>query len=77
MSTINYLLSLIVDLCFPPLLITMKFHLQPKEISTVPTRTYGKGAFITMATKTLNNIQRQIKDPMINSFPQIDLMLSL
>ena len=47
------------------------------KISTVPTRTYGKGAFITMATKTLNNIQRQIKDPMINSFPQIDLMLSL
>ena len=44
------------------------------KISTV---LYGKGAFITMATKTLNNIQRQIKDPMINSFPQIDLMLSL
>ena len=38
------------------------------KIPTVTTTTYGKGTFITMATKTLDNIQRKIKDPMINTF---------
>ena len=38
------------------------------KIPTVTTTTYGKGAFISMATKTWNNTQSQIKDPMINTF---------
>ena len=38
------------------------------KIPAVTTATYGKGAFISMATKTWNNTQSQIKDPMINNF---------
>ena len=37
------------------------------KIPTVTTATYGKGAFISMATKTWNNTQSQIKDLMILS----------
>ena len=33
-----------------------------------PQRIHGKGAFISMATKTWNNIKSQIKDPMIHTF---------
>ena len=32
-------------------------------IPTLTTTTYGIGAFISMAAKTRNNIQRQIKVP--------------
>ena len=39
------------------------------KIPAVTTATYGKGAFISMATKTWNSTQSQIKDPMINNFP--------
>ena len=42
-----------------------KSHL---KIPTDTTTTYGKGAFVSMATKTWNNIQSQIKDPAINTF---------
>ena len=38
------------------------------KVLTVTTTTYGKGAFISMATKTWNNTQSQIKDFMINTF---------
>ena len=38
------------------------------KILTVATTTYGKGAFISMATKTWNNTQSQIKDFMIDTF---------
>ena len=38
------------------------------KIPAVTTATYGKGTFISMATKTWNNTQSQIKDPMINNF---------
>ena len=38
------------------------------KIPTVSTRTYGEGAFISMTTRTWNNIQTQIKDPRINHF---------
>ena len=38
------------------------------KIPPVTTTTYGKGAFIIMATKTWNNTQSYIKDPMINTF---------
>ena len=38
------------------------------KIPTIPTTTYGEGAFISMATKTWNNTQSQIKDPMMCSF---------
>ena len=41
-----------------------KSHL---KISTVIATTYGKGAFISMAKKTWNNIQSKIKDLMINT----------
>ena len=40
----------------------VKGHL---KIPTVTKTTYGKGAFISMATKTWNNTESQIKDPMI------------
>ena len=43
------------------------------KIPTDSTTTYGKGAFISMATKTWNNIQRQIIDPMMNLFSPIKL----
>ena len=42
-----------------------KVHL---KIPAVTTTTYGKGTFISMATKTRNNTQSQIKDPMLNTF---------
>ena len=38
------------------------------KILTVTTATYGKEAFINMATKAWNNIQSQIKDSMRNTF---------
>ena len=38
------------------------------KIPTVTTATYGKGASISMTTKTWNNTQSQVKDPMINTF---------
>ena len=38
------------------------------KILTDTTTTYGKKAFISMAAKTWNNIQSQIKDPTINIF---------
>ena len=47
------------------------------KIPTVTTATYGKGAFISMATKTWNNTQSQIKDPMINTFSPNKLKISL
>ena len=47
------------------------------KIPTVTTTTYGKGAFISMATKTWNNTQRQIKDPMINTFSPNELNIFL
>ena len=51
-----------------------KSHL---KIPTVTTTTYGKGAFISMATKTWNNIQSQIKDSMINTFSPNKLKIFL
>ena len=56
MSTTNCLPSFIVGLYFPLLFITetsiaAKGHLK----IPVTTATYGKGAFISMATKTWNN----------------------
>ena len=47
------------------------------KIPTVTTATYGKGAFISMATKTWNNTQSQIKDPMINTFSPNKLKIFL
>ena len=38
------------------------------KIPTVTTSTYGKGAFISMATETWNNTQSQIKDLMMYTF---------
>ena len=52
----------------------VKGHL---KIPTVTTTTYGKGAFISMATKTWNNTQSQIKDPMINTFSPNKLKIFL
>ena len=42
-----------------------KIHLKSP---TVTTATFGKGAFISMATEAWNNIQSQIKNPLINTF---------
>ena len=47
------------------------------KILTVATTTYGKGAFISMATKTWNNTQSQIKDPMLNTFSPNKLKIFL
>ena len=47
------------------------------KIPTVTTATYGKGAFISMATKTWNSTPSQIKDPMINTFSQNKLKMFL
>ena len=44
---------------------------------TVTTTTYGKGAFISMATKSRNNTQSQIKDPMLNTFSPRKLKIFL
>ena len=67
MSTTNYLPSLMAGLYFSPLLIALatKGHL---KTATVTTTTYGKGAFLRMASKTWNKIQSQVKDPIINIF---------
>ena len=43
------------------------------KIPTVTATAYGKGAFISMTTKTWNNTQSQIKDPMINIFSPNEL----
>ena len=53
---------------------TSKGHL---KIPTVTKTTYGKGTFISMATKTWNNSQSQIKDPMINTFSPNKLKIFL
>ena len=52
----------------------VKGHL---KICTDTTTTYGKGAFIGIATKTWNNTQSQIKDPMINTFSSNKLKIFL
>ena len=43
----------------------------------VTTTTYSKGSFISMATNAWNNIQGQIKDPMINTFSPNKLKIFL
>ena len=71
MSIKNYLPSLWLIYC-PPLLSTIKLHLQCHlKIPTVTTTIYSKGGFISMGRKTWNNnSQSQIKDPnMISAFP--------
>ena len=55
-------------------LFAAKGHL---KIPTVTTATYDKGAFISMATKTWDNTQSQIKDPMINTFSPNKLKIFL
>ena len=52
----------------------VKGHL---KIPTVTKTTYGKGAFISMAIKTWNNTQSQIKNPMINTFSPNKLKIFL
>ena len=47
------------------------------KIPTVTTTTYGKRAFIGMATKAWDNTQSQIKDPMINTFSPNKLKIFL
>ena len=47
------------------------------KIPTVTTATHGKGTVTSMATKTWNNTQRQIKDPMINTFSPNKLSICL
>ena len=47
------------------------------KIPTVTTARYGKGAFISMAIKTWNNTQSQIKDPLINTFSPNKLKIFL
>ena len=47
------------------------------KIPTVTTTTYVKGAIISMATKTWNNTQNQIQDPMINTFSPNKLKIFL
>ena len=64
MSTTNYLLSFSTFHNYETSF-AAKGHL---KIPAVTTATYGKGTFISMATKTWNNTQSQIKDPMINNF---------
>ena len=51
-----------------------KSHL---KIPTVTTTRYGKRALISMATKIWDNIQSQIKDPMIYTFSPIILKIFL
>ena len=71
--------QIIAGLYFPLLFITetsiaAEGHL---KIPTVTTATYGKGAFIGMATKTRNNTQNQVKDSMINTFSSNKLKVFL
>ena len=47
------------------------------KISSVTTTTYGKGAFISMSTKTWNSIPSRIKDPIINTFSPNKLKIFL
>ena len=55
-------------------LFAIKVHLKiPTDTATI----YSKGAFINMTTKTRNNIQSQIKDPMINIFSPNKLKIFL
>ena len=61
------------NLYFPPPLRNYETSFGTKghlKIPTVTTATYGKKAVISSATKIWNNIQRQVKDPIINTiFP--------
>ena len=80
MSTTNYLLSLIGGLYKPSTFHNYETSFAAKghlKIPTVTTATYGKGAFISIATKTRNNTQSQIKDPMINIFSPNKLKIFL
>ena len=47
------------------------------KIPTVTATTYGKGAFISMTTKTWNNTQSYIQDPMINTLSSNKLKIFL
>ena len=47
------------------------------KIPTDTATTYSKGVFISMATKTWNNIQSQIKDHVINTFSPNELKIFL
>ena len=47
------------------------------KIPIVTTATYGKGTFIIMATKTWNNTQSHIREPMINTFSPNKLKIFL
>ena len=47
------------------------------KIPTVTTATHGKGAVTSMATKTWNNTQSRIKDPMVNTFSPNKLSICL
>ena len=47
------------------------------KILTVITTVYCKGAWLSMTTKTWNNIQSQIKDLIINAFSPKKIKLSL
>ena len=66
---INNKLPPIFDICF-----ATKGHL---KIPTDTIATYGKRAFISMTTKTWNNIKSQFKDPMINAFSLNELKIFL
>ena len=80
MSATNYLPSLIAGLYFSPLFINYETSFAAKghlKIPTATTATYDKGAFTSMATKTWNNAQSQIKDPMINTFSPNKLKIFL
>ena len=55
-------------------LFATKCHL---KIPTDTTTTYGKEAFTSMDTKAWNNIQSQIKDPMVNTFSPNKLKIIL
>ena len=55
-------------------LFATKCHL---KIPTDTTTTYGKEAFTSMDTKAWNNIQSQIKDPMVNTFSPNKLKIFL
>ena len=65
MSITNYLSSLMADLRTETSFASTG-HLK------IPAARYGKGAFISMATKTWSNTQSPFKDPMINAFSPIN-----
>ena len=79
MPIIYYLQFLLIGLHFHQCLTITKHRLPRNEIfkSLVFKQSYGKNAFVCMVIKTWNDIHKELKDVMLNTFSLVKLKLLL